>query len=144
MDDKTFSDIIHFAIEKEILSYNFYIKASKVVRFPRAKNMFLELAKEEEEHRKLLDNLSIEGAQSRIEGTPYLKVKDYFKEVESKPVMGYADVLRVGIKLEEISVNLYNELKESSKDEDLKKLFSFLAEEEAKHKMKFEEEGFDK
>ncbi len=42
------------------------------------------------------------------------------------------------MKNEEHSVKLYNDLKESSVDEDPKRLFEFLAREEAKHKLKFE------
>ena len=42
------------------------------------------------------------------------------------------------MKNEEHSVKLYNGLKASCRDEDLKRLFAFLAQEEAKHKLKFE------
>ena len=42
------------------------------------------------------------------------------------------------MKNEEHSVKLYNDLRESCMDEDLKRLFDFLAHEEAKHKLKFE------
>jgi rubrerythrin len=41
------------------------------------------------------------------------------------------------MKNEEHSVKLYNDLKTSTRDEPLKKLFAFLANEEAKHKLKF-------
>jgi len=40
--------------------------------------------------------------------------------------------------MEERALKLYNDMKESNKDEDLKKLFSFLANEEAKHKLRLE------
>ncbi|MGZ3514943.1 MAG: ferritin family protein [Syntrophales bacterium] len=42
------------------------------------------------------------------------------------------------MKNEEHSVKLYNDLQESCMNEDLKRLFKFLANEEAKHKLKFE------
>ncbi len=50
----------------------------------------------------------------------------------------YADILRLVVKNEEHSVKLYNDLKESCMEEDLKRLFEFLVHEEAKHKLKFE------
>jgi rubrerythrin len=40
--------------------------------------------------------------------------------------------------MEEKALNLYTFLKETSDDDDLKKIFSFLANEENKHKMKLE------
>jgi len=42
------------------------------------------------------------------------------------------------MKNEEHSFKLYNDLKDSCKDEELKKVFAVLAQEEAKHKLKFE------
>ena len=42
------------------------------------------------------------------------------------------------MKNEEHSAKPYNDLKASCRGEDLRKLFAFLAQEEAKHKLKFE------
>ena len=67
-----------------------------------------------------------------------MRVSDYLIEVECKPDSSYGDILRLVMKNEEHSVRLYNDLKESSRDEDLKKLFDFIAREEARHKLKFE------
>jgi rubrerythrin len=42
------------------------------------------------------------------------------------------------MKNEEHSVELYNDLKGTYKDKELNKVFAILAQEEAKHKLKFE------
>jgi rubrerythrin len=97
------------------------------------------LAKEEEGHRKLLENFSMEKvSQAALKPIPDLKISDYLTEVEFRPDMPYVNILRMGMKMEEHSLKLYNDIKESSKDGDLKKLFNFLANEEAKHKLRLE------
>ena len=60
MDEKKFKEIIQFAIDKEIKAFNFYTSASQVAKYSGAKELFLDLAKEEEGHRKLLENLNME------------------------------------------------------------------------------------
>jgi rubrerythrin len=139
MDEKKFKEIIQFAIDKEIFAFNFYTKASQMTKYSGGKELFLELAKAEEGHQRLLEKLNLEKIdQAKIEKIPDLKISDYLAEVEFKPDMSYADILRMGMKLEEHSLKLYTDMKESSKDEDLTKLFGFLANEEAKHKLRLE------
>ena len=139
MDEKKFKEIIQFAIGKEVEAFNFYTEASGNAKYSGGKDLFLSLAKEEEGHRKLLANLNMEKvAQKRIEKVPDLKISDYMVDVEVKPDLSYADMLRIAMKREERSVKLYNDLKTSSGDKELEKLFTFLATEEAKHKLRLE------
>ncbi|MBM4278337.1 MAG: rubrerythrin [Deltaproteobacteria bacterium] len=139
MDEKKFKEIIQFAIDKEIEAFNFYTGASQNTKYSGGKELFSSLAKEEEGHRKLLENLNMEKvSQKRIEKVPDLHISDYMVEVEMKPDLSYADTLRIAMKREEKSLKLYNDMKESNTDEDLKKLFTLLANEEAKHKLKLE------
>jgi len=139
MDEKKFKEIIQFAIEREIEAYNFYTGATQNIKYSGGKELFSSLAKEEEGHRKLLENLNMEKiAQKRIEKVPDLHISDYLVEVDLRPDLSYADILRVAMKREEKSLKLYTDMKESNTDEDLKKLFTFLANEEAKHKLKIE------
>lgn len=139
MDEKKFKEVIQFAIDKEIEAFNFYTDASKNSKYSGGKEIFLSLAKEEEGHRKLLENLNMEGvSEKRIEKVPDLLISDYLVEVEMKPDLSYAEVLRIAMKREEKSLKLYNDMKESNTDEDLKKLFTLLSNEEAKHKLRLE------
>lgn len=139
MDEKKFREIIQFAIEKEIGTYTLYTMCGQIAKYSGAKELFDELAREEEGHRKLLENLSMgRVVQSKLKPVPDLMISDYLIEVGCRPDSSYADILRLVMKNEENSVKLYNALKDSSKDKDLKKLFAFLAREEAKHKLKFE------
>jgi rubrerythrin len=139
MEEKKFKEIIQFAIDKEIMSFNFYNSVSQVTKYSGAKELFSELAKEEEGHRRLLENLDMEKvAQARIQAVPNLKISDYMVDVEFRPDMPYADMLRLAMKMEERSLKLYTDLKESNSDADLKKLFTYLAQQETLHKYRLE------
>jgi rubrerythrin len=87
----------------------------------------------------MLEKLDMEKiAQAKIEKVPDLKISDYMVDAEFNPDMSYADILRKAMKMEERSLKLYNDMKEKNNDENLMKLFSFLANEEAKHKLRLE------
>ena len=45
----------------------------------------------------------------------------------------------MGIKIEEMGQNFYESYVEVTEDEEIKKLFTFLAGEETKHKLRFQE-----
>ena len=139
MDEKKFKEILKFAIDKEIKSFNFYTNARKMAKYSGAKDMFSELSKEEVGHRKMLEKLDMKKiTQAKIEKVPDLKISDYIVDAEFKPDMPYAEILRMAIKMEERALKLYNNMNKSNKDENLKKLFSLLANEEAKHKLRLE------
>jgi rubrerythrin len=139
MDEKKFQEIIRFAIDKEIKSFTFYTEATKVAKYSGAKDLFSDLAQQEVGHRKMLEKLDMEKiARAKIEKVPDLKISDYMVDAGFSPDMSYADILRKAMKMEERALKLYNDMKEKNKDEDLMKLFTLLANEEAKHKLRLE------
>ena len=139
MDEKKFKEIIQFAVKKEIEAFDFYTQASQIAKYSGAKELFLDLAKQEEGHRKLMEKLNMEKiARARIENIPDLKISDYMVDTELKPDLSYAEMLRIAMKREERSVKLYEDLKGNNPDGDLKKLFTFLIQEESKHKLRLE------
>jgi len=139
MEQKTFEETIAFAIQREIEAKDFYLRASQVVQQSGTKELFLEFSKQEEGHRRLLEDLKPEKVlQARIEKIPNLKISDYMGPVEFRPDLSYAEILRVAMKREEHSVKLYTDLKQPNGDEALNKLFDFLVQEETKHKYRLE------
>ena len=136
MDLKQYEEAIRFAIDKEIGAFTFYMKASQAVKNSGAKELFIDFAKEEEKHRRLLEDITAEKI-SRLQlekNVPDLKISDYMVDVEFKPELSYADILRMAMKMEERSLKLYTDLERTAKDDRMKKLFDFLAQQEAKHK----------
>jgi rubrerythrin len=69
---------------------------------------------------------------------PDLKISEYLEDVPYSSDMDYPEILRYAIKAEEKSHHLYLLSAEKCQDPDLKKLFQMLAQEEAKHKLRFE------
>jgi rubrerythrin len=135
MDEKRFKEIIQFAIQREIESMDFYDKASKMVKHSGTRDLFLDFMKQEEGHKKKLEEVEAgKIALGKIEKIPNLKISDYMVETELKPDLSYGDILRVAMKREERSVKLYTDLNEKNQDENLKNLFTFLIQEESRHK----------
>ena len=135
MDEKKFKEMIQFAIQREIEAMDFYDKASKMVKHSGTKDLFLDFRKQEEGHKKKLEKVKAgKIVLGKIEKIPNLKISDYMVETELKPDIAYGDILRVAMKREERSVKLYTDLNEKNQDENLKNLFTFLIQEENKHK----------
>lgn len=139
MDAKKFMEIVQFAIQREIESVNFYDKASKMVKLSGTKELFSDFMKQEEGHKKKLEGVQAgKIVPGKIEKIPNLKISDYLVEAELKPNISYAEILRIAMKREERSVKLYTDLNEKNEDETLRKLFTFLVQEESKHKYALE------
>jgi len=139
MDEKKFEEIIQFAIQREIESMNFYDRASKLVKHSGTRDLFLDYMKQEEGHKKKLEGVRVGKIQlGKIEKIPNLKISDYMVEAELKPDISYGDILRFAMKREERSVKLYTDLNEKNQDETLRSLFTFLIQEESKHKYHIE------
>ena len=135
MDEKKFKEMIEFAIQREIESMDFYDKARKMVKHSGTQDLFLDFMKQEEGHKKKLEEAGAgKIVLGKIEKIPNLKISDYMVETELKPDISYGDILRVAMKREERSVKLYTDLNEKNQDENLRNLFTFLIQEESKHK----------
>jgi len=134
----TFEDIIREAIRKEADTALFYQMASERAR-PGMEKMFKELAEEERGHKKMLEELDMAKLKSYELGEIVdLKISEYLEDIPYSKDMDYPDILRYAMKSEEKSRNFYLLSAEKCEDADLKKVFRMLAQEEAKHKLKFE------
>jgi rubrerythrin len=134
----TFEDIVRQAIRKEADAAMFYQMASERAT-PGMNKMFQELAEEERGHKQMLEELDMTKLRSyEFREVPDLKISEYVEDIPYSRDMDYQDILRYAMKSEEKSRNFYLRSAERCGDPDLKKLFQMLAQEEAKHKLKFE------
>ena len=141
MEEKDFKELITFAIRKEAEACNLYKTYSQLTKTPGMKTMFEELAQEEQRHREILEGVEKKDvSEYKLEKIPDMKIGDFIDEQEFSPDMDYASALRLAIKREEFSLRLYNLMAERADDPELKKLFSVLAQEESKHKLRLEGE----
>ena len=141
MEPNNFKEVVTFAIRKEAEAYNLYTTYSQLDKNPGTKVMFEELAGREQKHREILEGVEKKDvSEYKLETIPDLKIGDFVDEQEFSSDMDYASALRFAIKREEFSLRLYNLMAEKADDPELKKLFSALAQEESKHKLRLETE----
>ena len=139
MNFKTFEEIMEYAINKEKEAEKFYTEASEKETYSGAKELFRGFALEERGHQKMLENFSAENIEYFKERKiPDLKISDYTVDMEYKPNMPYDDILRLAAKREEKAFKFYTDFAERAEQESHKKLFKILAQEESKHKLRFE------
>lgn len=141
MEDKNFKEVITFAIRKEAEAYNLYKTFSQLTKTPGLSQLFEELAQEEQRHRQILEGVDQKDvSEYKLKTIPDLKIGDFVEEEEFSPDMDYPSALRFAIKREEHAFGLYTHMAGGADDPELKKLFSALAQEEAKHKLRLETE----
>ncbi len=137
-------EILDFAIGEEQAAADFYTELANTMTRPHMRPLFEGFAKEELGHKAKLVAIK-QGAAVRPAGQAVsdLKVADYLTDVEPSPAMDYQDALIVAMKKEKAAFKLYFDLAASVDDADTKALFLMLAQEEAKHKLRFEIEYDD-
>lgn len=144
---KTFAsteEVLEFAIKQEQVSASFYRAMARKMERPWMKAVFEEFAAEEDGHeRKLKDIKGGKLPPLKQEKVQDLKIGDYLVEAELSPQMDYQQALVVAMKKEKAAFRLYSDLAQAAGDKKLKSLLLGLAQEEAKHKLRFEVEYDD-
>ena len=131
-------EILRFAIRKEADAAAFYKMAAERSN-PGVKKTFKELAKMEEGHKKKLETFDLKKmGQMELKKTKGLGISEMVEDVPFSSDMSYADLLRMAIKQEEKSQQLYTSTAKISPEPSLKKLLLVLAQEESTHKEKLE------
>lgn len=139
--EATFENIISFAIEKEKEAAELYRKMSSIAKKANAKVMFNELTAEEVKHRKFLEGVTEQNIpELPLKEVTDLRISDYLVDVSFKPDMDYQDILIMAMKREESAVKLYNDMAAMVQEPKLKELLTFMAQEEARHKLRLETE----
>jgi rubrerythrin len=137
MNFESMDDILDFAIKNEKEAVDFYTGLSKEETFSGSKSVLEEFANEEKKHenllvkfkenREVLDNYKFEWITD-------LKRSNYTVDITYEKGMPFTDTLRLAMKREEKALQLYNELINKVDNDDFKKVFKILCQEEAKHK----------
>ena len=138
------NDILNFAIGEEEAASKFYTDLAKNMERQNMKKVFQDFALEEVGHKSKL--LAIKEGKLLVPAERKamdLKIGDYLVEVEPTNNMDYQDALILAMKKEKVAFKLYNDLATTTNNADLKSIFLMLAQEEAKHKVRFEIEYDD-
>jgi rubrerythrin len=141
---KSVDEILDFAIGQEEQAAQFYTDLSGRMDRPWMSKIFSDFAKEEEGHkRKLLDVKAGKQLAPVEKQVIDLKIGDYLVDVEPSPHMDYQQALILAMKKEKKAFKMYTDLASIADNENVRNLFSALAQEEAKHKLRFEIEYDD-
>ena len=137
-------EILDFAIEREQEAHDFYVDLAKKAERPGMEGLFTQFAREELGHKQKLQNIK-KGTRSFAPATKVvdLKIGDYLVEVEPSATLTYQNALILAMKREKAAFQLYTDLAAETEDAEIKAIFEGLAQEEAKHKLRFEVEYDD-
>lgn len=141
---KSVDEILDFAIGNEEQAAQFYNDLANTMDRPWMKDIFLGFAKEEIGHKKkLMDIKSGKRFAPSNQKVMDLKIGDYLVDVEPSEKLDYQQALVLAMKKEKKAFKFYTDLAATAGDEALEQIFLSLAQEEAKHKLRFELEYDD-
>ena len=138
------TDVLDFAIGEEEAAVAFYTDLAAKMDRAWMQEVFEGFAKEEQGHKDKL--LAVKGGQVQLFTTQKvmdLKIGDYLVDVnpdEAGKNLDYQQALILAMKKEKSAFKLYSDLASSTEDATLQNVLLGLAQEEAKHKLRFEVE----
>jgi rubrerythrin len=139
---KTFSsvdEILDYAISREDMAAKFYRSLANRVQRPGMKDVCEAFARDEDGHKSsLLQVKAGKSMQPTAEHVIDLKISDYLADAEDSDEMDYQQALVVAMKREKASFKLYTDLAAVTADPTVRDTLLRLAQEEAKHKLRFE------
>ena len=136
-------EILEFAISKEVEAYYFYLALADRVEDPRIRQVFEDLANEELQHKAKLELEMIKTGVTLMDRQmpPARLESDYILSDNDLPLdINYADILLLGMEKENAAFRMYVNFIPNVRDEESRELLLALAQEEVKHKLRFETE----
>lgn len=139
---KSDEEILQFAISREVEANKFYLALADRVKDEQIRKVFEDLAEEELEHKAKLElEVMKTGKVLPVPEKVNIPEHDYIvSDDQSLLDMDYKDILMLGMEKEEASFRTYVNLVAQAKDVECSELLLALAEEEVKHKIRFETE----
>jgi rubrerythrin len=133
-------EILDFAIEREQEAHDYYLNLASRSQRAGMKETFTQFASEELGHKKKLESIKqgklIPATSKKVQD---LKIAEYVVDVDDAGgELSIQDALILAMKREKASFRLYSDLANSIDDASVRTTFLMLAQEEAKHKLRFE------
>lgn len=136
----TVDAILDFAIEQEQRAADWYTDLAGKVKNVGMKDVFEQFAREERGHKAKLIDVKTGRAflSSSDRQIPDLKISDYVVGEEPSADLDYQGALILAMKKEKAAFRLYTDLASRTDNQEIKGILLGLAQEEAKHKLRFE------
>ncbi len=134
-----FTEIIQYAIDREIEAETFYLEIAAKTKHEALRGMFVGFAAEEKRHQEMLKG-TLDSNETSLQFKPVTdyKISDTVEKAELTEGMTMADVFSIAMKKEEEAMKMYQQLANDSTSDESKKLFNSLAAMEQGHKVKME------
>jgi rubrerythrin len=134
-------EILELAITREEIANRLFLELAVRARNPEIRKVFEELADEELEHKAKLElEIMKTGKVKTAAQKPAFEERDDMGEPATWVDMDYKDMLLMGIQKEDAAFRFYVKLAANATDEDSYETLLALAEQEVKHKQRFEME----
>ncbi len=139
---QTDCELLTFAISREVQANRFFLTLAQRVENPQIRKTLEDLAQEELEHKALLEMEIVKKgkAVNTEQKAADFHVPDDNVDPDLMLDMDYREMLQLSIAKEDVSFRLYIDFIAQTKDQELKEVLYALAEEEAKHKLRFKVE----
>ena len=139
---KSDEEILQFAIGREVEANQFYLALAERVKAAQMRKVFEDLAQEELEHKAKLELEVIKmGRVLPADQKITIPAHEYIvSDGEPALDMDYKDMLMLGMEKEEAAFRTYINLIPNVEDEESREVLLALAEEEVRHKIRFETE----
>ncbi len=136
--------ILDFAIAKEQEAWRFYTDLAAKMSQQPVKQIFEEFAWEELQHKSKLIDIQQRKLMKPIQQRVLdLGIGDHLVDIVVAEDMTYQQALIVAMKAEKAAFRMYTDLAAAADEGDLKESLLMLAQEEARHKLRFEIEYDD-
>lgn len=143
MDLHTFEDVLDFAIFQEKAAQQFYTKLSGEVLDPDVQLFYRTLAEEEHIHEEKLRELKRYPYELTEPDIQAIKDSGYMDALPVSPEVTFTEAIRYAIKKELSAQMLYRTLGQLCERDELKTLFTQLADQEQGHAEYFRTEYKD-
>ncbi len=132
--------VLDFAMDREQEAADFYTELAGQMKAPWMQETFLSFAAEERGHKAKLADIKAGKLLVRAAAAVQdLRIGDYLVVAERiGGELDYQGALILAMKNEKAAFRLYSDLARASADDALRAIFEALAQEEAKHKLRFE------
>lgn len=137
-------ELLDFAVQREQDAVDFYTMLKEMSTNPGVASALDGYIREEEGHKVKLARLKADGHLEPVSSKVLnLRISDYLVDIEPSPDMSYQELMIIAMKREDAACKLYEDLAAATDKEDLRAALLSLAQEEAKHKLRFETEYDD-
>lgn len=134
-------EVLTFAIRQEEQAEKLYLQLAERALQAHVKKAFEEFAAEERHHKEVLTKMLNDGVlRPSADRVPDLKIAEMMDEIEPSADLDYQQILVVAMQREKAAYKMYSALAQIAEDPKLRLTLETLAQEEAKHKLRFETE----